>query len=243
MIQDLEGGRADNLLGDNLSVQVRHGFIRKVYGILVFMLLITVAIGGATEYLFKSIGNSSSARSTFGIILVLTVVAHFALIMVVSCFPAYLRKSPLNLCLLGGIAVTLGILLGVVTSGYSAKVVIGAAGMTCAITAGLSAFAFQTKYDFTSKASYIWGISLALMCILIMSIFFPGNSTWQLAVACITLLAFSVFMVYDTQLIVGGKHRQHELSIDDYAAGALLIYLDIINIFQALLAILGRDER
>lgn len=47
---------------------------------------------------------------------------------------------------------------------------------------------------------------------------------------------FGIYLIYDTQLIVGGK--SHELSVDDYIVGALNLYIDIISIFLDILSIL-----
>ena len=53
------------------------------------------------------------------------------------------------------------------------------------------------------------------------------------------LLCFgSPHFVYDTQTIVGGKGRI-ELDIDDYVYGALMLYLDIINLFIYILSLLS----
>ncbi len=56
---------------------------------------------------------------------------------------------------------------------------------------------------------------------------------------CIGALLFSFFIVYDTQLIVGGQNRKYELAVDDYMAGAISLYLDIINMFIMFLSIFG----
>jgi FtsH-binding integral membrane protein len=47
---------------------------------------------------------------------------------------------------------------------------------------------------------------------------------------------FGFYLIYDTQLIVGGK--RYELDYDDYIIGALMIYIDIIALFVELLQIL-----
>jgi protein lifeguard len=53
------------------------------------------------------------------------------------------------------------------------------------------------------------------------------------------LLLFSVYIVYDTQLIVGGEHRKLSFSIDDYAFAALMLYVDIIQLFLSILELFG----
>ena len=52
-------------------------------------------------------------------------------------------------------------------------------------------------------------------------------------IATLGVFLFGVYLIFDTQLIMGGK--RYELSIDDYVVGALILYLDIIMIFLYLL--------
>ena len=51
-------------------------------------------------------------------------------------------------------------------------------------------------------------------------------------------LIFSLYIVYDTQKVVGGKHHKHQFGTDEYVFAALNLYLDIINLFLYLLEIL-----
>lgn len=51
-----------------------------------------------------------------------------------------------------------------------------------------------------------------------------------------------MYIVYDTQLIVGGAHKKHEFGVDDYVFAALNLYLDIINLFIFILSIIN-DRR
>ena len=51
-------------------------------------------------------------------------------------------------------------------------------------------------------------------------------------------LIFSLYIVYDTQLMMGGKHK-YSLSPEEYIFAALNIYLDIINLFMYILMIVG----
>jgi len=50
------------------------------------------------------------------------------------------------------------------------------------------------------------------------------------------------YLVVDTQLMVGGRHK-YSLSPEEYIFGALNLYLDIVNIFMftLLLVDLGRN--
>ena len=55
------------------------------------------------------------------------------------------------------------------------------------------------------------------------------------AVGC---LIFSLYLIYDTQIMLGGKHK-YSLSPEEYIFAALNLYLDIINLFLYILRIIG----
>jgi len=46
-------------------------------------------------------------------------------------------------------------------------------------------------------------------------------------------------LIYDTQRVVGGKNRRFQLSPEEYIAGALELYIDIIYLFLILLSFCG----
>ena len=51
-------------------------------------------------------------------------------------------------------------------------------------------------------------------------------------------LVFSLYLVYDTQLMLGGKHK-YALSPEEYIFAALNIYLDVVQLFIYILMIVG----
>ena len=55
------------------------------------------------------------------------------------------------------------------------------------------------------------------------------------------VVIYSIYLLYDTQLIMG--KFGNEYSIDDYIFAALNLYLDIINLFLYILQILGASNR
>lgn len=50
-------------------------------------------------------------------------------------------------------------------------------------------------------------------------------------------LLFSLYLVYDIQMIMGG--RQHAASPDEYIFAALSLYLDVVLLFLFLLQLVG----
>ena len=51
-------------------------------------------------------------------------------------------------------------------------------------------------------------------------------------------LVFSLYLIYDTQLMLGGKHK-YALSPEEYIFAALNIYLDVVQLFMYILMIVG----
>ena len=72
-----------------------------------------------------------------------------------------------------------------------------------------------------------------------MSIFIH-NQIYNLIYSCLGALIFSFYIVYDTQLIIGGKHTKYKYDDEDYVIAALSLYLDIINLFIYILEILNK---
>ena len=67
----------------------------------------------------------------------------------------------------------------------------------------------------------IWSCIFVLFFGIIMVIIFPSKIVVTI-VAAIGAVIMSVFIVFDTQMIMGGK--RYELSLDEYIIGVLLLY-------------------
>ena len=141
-----------------------------------------------------------------------------------------------------------------------------AVGVTVGIVIGLTLFAFQTKWDFTGAAPYMM---VALLCLLMFGliggIWLRRYWTFNIIYAILGTLLFSFYLVFDTQLIIGGKHRKyqcvasrgrggggggrgatgtdaraaHRYGLDDFIFAALSLYLDVVNLFLMILSIVG----
>merc|ERR1719326_1064404 len=117
-----------------------------------------------------------------------------------------------------------------------------AAALTTGIFIGLSAYAFTTKSDFTGAGPYLFAALMGISLFGLVLIIFPAGAMMHKIYAGLGALLFSFYIVYDTQLIVGGNHKKHQFSVDDYVFAALNLYLDIINLFLYLLSLFG-DRR
>lgn len=64
----------------------------------------------------------------------------------------------------------------------------------------------------------------------------PSHITVEAShLSCVSLQ----YLVFDTQLILGGKHRKYEVSPEEYVFAALNLYLDIVSLFLLLLNLIG----
>merc|ERR1712070_563059 len=102
-----------------------------------------------------------------------------------------------------------------------------------------------TTSDFTGLGPYL---VCALLAMASLSFALALAHHWGFAVAPLQMLyafggtiLFSFFIVYDTQMIVGGDHKQ-EFSVDDYAMAAICLYMDIIQLFLQILSLLGSKD-
>lgn len=115
-----------------------------------------------------------------------------------------------------------------------------AAGICAVVCFGLTIFAFQTKWDFTACGSVLF-VSLCVLIIFgILAAISPGNIL-HTVYASLGALLFSFYLVYDTQMMLGGNHK-FSISPEDYIFAALAIYLDVIQLFVRILLILGKRK-
>lgn len=147
------------------------------------------------------------------------------------------RKSyPTNLLFLGGFTLLEAYSVSVIVSFYQTSIVLQAVLITAGLFVGLTLFSCQTKYDFTSWIPYL-GIALwGLILVGFMSMFFPRSSGVELAWSGVSALIFSGYILVDTQLIMRHYHVEEEI------AAAISLYLDIINLFLAILRILNSQQ-
>ncbi|XP_063623883.1 protein lifeguard 2-like [Cydia splendana] len=143
---------------------------------------------------------------------------------------------PYNYLFLLLLTLSLSAIVGVMCSLYHVREVLIAGGVTFVIVLSLTIFAFQTKIDFTVMSGSLLVLCLVLLLFGILAAFTPYPGLHQLYCA-LGVLVMGVFLVYDTQLIVGGDHR-YAFSPEEYVFAALTLYLDIMYIFIRVLRLL-----
>lgn len=85
--------------------------------------------------------------------------------------------------------------------------------ITTGVFVGLTLFTFQTKLDFSSFGPFLFAGVMGLITAGVVGIFLPFGKTTDLVIACIGVLIFSGFVLYDTQNIM------KRLSVDEAILG------------------------
>lgn len=219
--------------------EIRAGFIVKVYGILSAQLALTAAV--ASPFVLHEGVKAFAKAHGLPLVIVATVLnIVFLCFLICPCgCQENMRRFPTNYLLLGGFTLTEGFLVGVVCAFYTASSVFFAVVCTAILVGGLSIYAMTTKRDFTDCGPYLFAGLLCLMlfgffCMLVQSPFM------QKVYCCLGMLLFSFYLIYDTQMIVGGG--SHALTVDEYVYGALQLYMDIVQLFLYMLQLLGNRD-
>lgn len=242
-----EGGAASPLLGprrdgDNVpddfkyrgavsgaNINIRMAFIRKVYAILTVQLAATAILSSVSFF-------NPSVRfwiQTNAWMMWLSIFGSLGFLLLTL----WKQKSyPANLLLLGGFTAFEAYSIAVVTSFYDAPVVIEAVLITLGIFLALTLFACQTKYDFMSWQPWLFGLLTGSIMFGLVSMFFPRNSTVELVYSGGIALLFSAYILVDTQLVM------KRFEVEEEIGAAITLYLDIINLFLAILRILNSQS-
>lgn len=215
---------------------IRRGFIRKVYSIL--MAQLSVTLGFIAWFLYHEPTRRFVHNNSWLFFVALIVV--FVALITLACCGEVRRRAPTNFILLGVFTLGEAFLLGVTSASYEAVEVLMAVGITAAVCLALTLFAFQTKYDFTMCGGFLL-VSVVILLIFGIVAIFVHNRIVSLVYASLGALIFSMYLVYDTQLMMGGKHK-YSISPEEYVFAALNLYVDVINIFIYILTIIGASR-
>ncbi|XP_065366366.1 protein lifeguard 1-like [Calliphora vicina] len=215
---------------------IRRAFIQKVYFILSIQLVLTLGI--ISVFVFNEELQDYVTEQPH--LLLAAFVITFVTMIALACCPNVRRKVPVNYMCLAIFTLAEGFLLGVISSIYDPMTVLIAVGITAAICFALTLFAMQTKWDFTVMGGFLL-VVLVVFLLFGLLMFFFHSQVMKLIYCSLGVLIFSLYLLYDTQLMLGGKH-QYALSPDEYVFAALNLYIDIVQIFMYILGLLGNRD-
>lgn len=214
------------------ELPVRHMFLRKVYALLSLQLLLTVVVG-YTIRLHSGIQNWCYNHLW---LYYLSIAGVFGF-MIATYLKA--RSYPINLVLLTGFTLCESYGIGLACSFVESGVIAQALLLTFVIFVGLTLFAFQSKYDFTSWQGVLGVAVWALIGWGFVQMLFPVQSKgMEMVYSGLGVIIFSVYVIVDTQKIM------KTATLDDEIVATITLYLDVINLFMFILLFLQstRDE-
>lgn len=221
---------------------IRHAFARKVLALLAVQILVMMAVLCIFVYVPEVRSFAMSSESTW-----LLVASGFVFLLVVialSCIPELNRKYPRNIIGLFLLSISAGVFIGFLSAGVTPEYIWIAFASACGIFLALGLFACQTRIDFTGLGPYLL---VAVVVLLVFSIFGGVSLTIRsefdkgirnIIWVAFALLVFGLYVVYDMQLVVGGKHRL-QFGVDDYVLGTIALFTDFIVIFSLVLGLAG----
>lgn len=212
-----------------ISVAERGALMGKVLGLLGFAFLFTAA-GAAISPSVGPAGWLVALVGSLGTLIALV----------------FLReRSPLNLILLYAFATFEGLLLGTLLETYFAaglgSIVLNAAGATAAIALVAGFYGATTKRDLSGLGSILF---IGLIAVVVASLvgIFLHQPLLYVAIAAVSAVLFTGFLVYDLNRVANARGATE----GDAIMLAVGIYLDLLNLFLALLRLLsffsGRND-
>ncbi len=209
-----------------LPAEERNRVLRNTYWLLAISMLPTVLgawIGVAT-------GISYALSGGLGIILMLA--GAFGFIYAIE----RTKESAAGVYVLLGFTFFMGLMLSrmiAMVLGFKngAELVMTAFGGTAGVFFVMASLATVIKRDLTGLGKWLMVGAVVLMVGSIINIF-VGSSAGMIVISLLSMAIFSAFMLYDLKQIIDGGET-------NYISATLTLYLDVINVFQSLLALLG----
>jgi len=209
----------------------RATLVRRTYG-LVFISVIVTALGVAFGFTQPVLMQAVSQHP------IITMLAMFApLLMAMQARRSFPKNIILTLIFtfIEGIWIAPFLLMAEQRS----PGIVGQAGLLTLSTFGvLSLYAVVSRRDFSAWGSFF---IIGLWVLIATSVInmFVGSALGSLWIAGGTVLVFSGLLVFDTWRIV----RSGQYGPDDYVPAAVNIYLDLLNLFLAIISLLGGGRR
>ena len=112
-----------------------------------------------------------------------------------------------------------------------AELIMTAVGGTAGVFFLMASLSTVIKRDLSGMGKWLFVGAIVLMVGSIINVF-VGSSAGMMAISMLAIGIFSAYMLYDIKQIIDGGET-------NYISATLALYMDIMNVFQGLLALLG----
>ncbi len=216
----------DQGLGYNTSVVERNKVLRNTYWLLALSLVPTVL--GA--WLGVATGMTKSLTGGLGLIVFLG--GAFGFIYAIEKTKNSAAGVPVLLAFTFFMGLMLSRMIGMVLGFKNGTdIVMTAFGGTAGVFFVMASLSSVIKRSLEGMGKWLFVGALVLMVGSIINVF-VGSSAGMMAISVAAIGIFSAYMLYDLKRIIDGGET-------NYISATLALYLDILNVFQALLALLG----
>lgn len=212
--------------GTLVSADQRNKVLRNTYGLLALSLLPTVL--GA--WVGVSTGITASLTGFLGLAVFLG--GAFGFMYAIE----RTKNSAAGVAVLLGFTFFMGLMLSrmlavVLGMKNGTDLVMTAFAGTAGVFVVMAALASTIKRSLEGMGQWLMVGAIALMIGSIVNVF-VGSGTGMLVISVLATGIFSLYMLYDLKQIIDGGET-------NYISATLALYLDLFNVFQSLLAILG----
>src|SRR5690242_13759969 len=148
------------------------------------------------------------------------------------------ERSPINLALLYGFATFEGMLLGLILDAYISagmgSVVLNAGMTTAAVALAAGTYGYTTKPDLSGMGGILL---VALLSAIVGWVggLFVQSSLLYIGISAVAAVLFTGFLVFDLNRVAAMRGATEGMTI----LLAVRVYLDIVNLFLALLRLFG----
>jgi modulator of FtsH protease len=213
--------------GDSGSlVADRNRVLRNTYWLLALSMVPTVlgAWVGVSTGITAALGNGLSA--------IVFLAGAFGFMFAIE----KTKNSSTGVYVLLGFTFFMGLMLARLLSAIlgfknGSSLIMTAFGGTAVVFFGMATLATVIKRDLSGMGKFLFVGALILMVAGIVNIFMQ-SSALMMTLSVLAIVIFSGFMLFDIKRVIDGGE-------DNYITATLAIYLDIYNVFQSLLSILG----
>ncbi len=216
----------DSTYGYGALAEQRNKVLRNTYWLLALSLVPTVL--GA--WLGVATGITLSLSGGLGLIVFLGGAFGFMYAIEKT------KNSAAGVPVLLGFTFFMGLMLSrmiAVVLGFrnGSDLIMTAFGGTAGVFFVMASLSSVIKRDLSGMGKWLFVGAIAIMVGGIINVF-VGSSAGMMAISVAAIGVFSAYMLYDLKQIVDGGET-------NYISATLALYLDIINVFQSLLALLG----
>ena len=222
-VQTIEQGAG---YGQVTSAEQRNKVLRNTYWLLALSLLPTVL--GA----WLGVASGITKSLTGGIGLIVFLGGAFGFIYAIE----KTKNSAAGVPVLLGLTFFMGLMLSrliAMVLGFKngPSLVMTAFGGTAGVFFVMASLASVIKRDLSGMGKFLFVGALAIMIGGIINVF-VGSTVGMMVISVMAIGIFSAYMLYDLKRIIDGGET-------NYISATLALYLDIFNVFQSLLALLG----